>query len=115
MSNPVNQYAPNYHDISAMMELRAQANQNPGQNLRKVAEQFESIFVGMMLSSARESMVEGGLFDSSSLRTYQDMFDKQLSVNISTGQKGIGLADLIVKQLEKSQSMDVPVEGSDDV
>ena len=92
--------AANYHDVSGMADLRIRAEQDPGSALREVAEQFESIFVGMMLQSARDSTMEGGLFDSSSLRTYQDMFDKQLSVDISTGAKGMGLADMIVRQLE---------------
>ncbi len=106
MTDSIQQYTPSYHDISGMAEMRARANENPEENLRAVAEQFESIFVSMMLSAARDSMIEGGLFDSSSLKTYQDMFDKQLSVEISSGRNGIGLADLIVRQLDQSRDLE---------
>lgn len=87
-----------YHDIASMTALRARAEHDPNGSLREVAEQFESIFISMMLSTARESIVDGGLFNSGTLKTYQSMFDQEISVQLSKG-GGLGLADLIVQQL----------------
>jgi len=97
--------SPKYHDIAGMTELKARAEQNPDASLREVAQQFESIFVNMMLKSARQATMDGGLFSSSAIKTYESMFDQQLALTISSGRNGIGLADLIVKQLESSQRM----------
>lgn len=91
-----------YHDIAGMTELRGQAKADPDAAIREVASQFESMFLSMMLKSARDSMVEGGLFDSSGMSTYQDMFDKQIAVTVAS-QGGIGLADVITRQLQISR------------
>ncbi len=67
----------------------------------EVAKQFESIFLNMMLSSARETLQDGGLFNSSELKSYQQMFDQQASIDISE-RGGIGLAEIIARQLRFS-------------
>jgi len=63
-----------------------------------VAKQFESVFVGMMLKSMRQAKLADGIMDSSQSDFYRDMYDQQLSVHLA-GESGIGLADVIEKQL----------------
>ena len=85
-------------DIQGLASLRSQARLAPGAAISEVAGQFESLFVQMMLKSMRDATVDGGLFDSSQLDTYQQMFDQQISLELSQ-QGGIGLAEILVTQL----------------
>jgi peptidoglycan hydrolase FlgJ len=88
-----------YHDIARLNELKFKASDNAEASLLEVAKQFESIFLNMMLKTARSTIVEGGIFKSPQLKTYQQMFDQQASVDLSS-KGGIGLAEVIVRQLQ---------------
>jgi peptidoglycan hydrolase FlgJ len=87
-------------DLQGLESLKAASARAPTdpQTLRAVAQQFESLFIGMMLKSMREAKLGDGLFDSDQSRFYQDMFDQQLSVSLSQG-RGLGIADLLVRSL----------------
>jgi flagellar protein FlgJ len=87
-------------DFSGLDALRTASQQTPNdpKTLRAVAQQFESLFIGMMLKSMRDAKLGDGLFDSHETRFYQDMFDQQLAQTLSQG-RGLGLADLLVKSL----------------
>lgn len=104
----MNQTAAVYTDFSGLAALRQQARANPEQSLEKVAGQFESIFLQMMMKSMRDATVDGGLFDSEQLDLYQSMFDQQVALELSStrtesSRKSVlGLQDLIVKQLSPS-------------
>lgn len=88
-----------YNDFSSLDRLRARARRDPGKTLEKVAQQFESIFVKMMLDSMRDATFGDPLMGSEDGQFFQNMYDEQLSVEMSkTG--SIGLADVIVKQLK---------------
>ena len=87
-----------YTDFSAFTELKKGAREQSPEAIKKVARQFESLFVQMMLKSMRDTVPESELFGSKSEKMYQDMYDKQLSMQISNG-RGIGLASTIERQL----------------
>jgi peptidoglycan hydrolase FlgJ len=87
-------------DLQGLDGLKAASAQTPHdpQTLRAVAQQFESLFIGMMLKSMREAKLGDGLFDSDQSRFYQDMFDQQLSVSLTQG-RGLGIAELLIRSL----------------
>ncbi len=86
-------------DFTQYAQLRAAADRNDPEALRAVAGQFEALFLQTMLKSMRDASLAEPLFgDSDSLEMYEDMMDKQLAVEMASG-KGIGLADMIVRQL----------------
>jgi len=87
-----------YNDMSGFAEMRRNARDNPDVALRQVAEQFEAIFMQMMLKSMRSASMGNSLFDSDQSKMYQEMFDNQLSLSLSKG-KSNGLADILVRQL----------------
>ncbi|MGR9099968.1 MAG: flagellar assembly peptidoglycan hydrolase FlgJ [Gammaproteobacteria bacterium] len=87
-----------YTDLNGLTELKNQARNQSPEALKETARQFESIFLGMVLKSMREANLGEGLLDSDKTKFYQSMYDQQLSLHLA-GQSGIGLADLIVKQL----------------
>jgi flagellar protein FlgJ len=92
-----------YNDFGNLAKLRSQAGKDSPQALKEVAKQFEAIFIQMALKSMREASFGDSLFGSQQQDMYRDMFDKQLSVNLSNGQ-GIGLADTLVRQLKQDFS-----------
>ncbi len=100
----MNDIGSNYHDFSVFPQLRKDAAENSEEVLRPVAQQFESLFVQMMLKGMRDAVPEGGLFNNANLESYQQMHDSQLALSLSE-KGGIGLADTIVKQLSSDKKM----------
>jgi peptidoglycan hydrolase FlgJ len=85
-------------DPTTLAGLKREANAQTPEALRETARQFESLFTTMMLKSMRDATPGESLFGSDQQDFYQDMFDQQLSVQLSQG-KGLGLADMLVRQL----------------
>lgn len=82
--------------------LRLQAKQDNGkESVRAAAQQFESYFLQMMLRTMRQTLSQDGPFDSQETRMFSEMFDQQVAQNISQG-KGLGLADMLVQQMQLS-------------
>jgi flagellar protein FlgJ len=48
------------------------------QNLDKAAQQFESVFTGMMLKSMRQAKLADPLIDSKAMETFRDMSDQKV-------------------------------------
>ena len=92
-----------YTDLSGLSALKRDAKAQSPETIRKVAQQFESVFTKMVLSSMRQasSSVGDQVFGSDQQQFYQGMFDDQLSVELTKG-KGLGLADMLVQQLTRS-------------
>lgn len=98
MSSPINTAPSVYTDFNSLTELRGRVRDNDPEAVREVADQFEALFVQMMLKSMRDATEKGGLFDNDQSELYQGMFDKQISMEF-TGGKGIGFSDMLVNQL----------------
>jgi flagellar protein FlgJ len=90
-----------YADPQSTTALRSAARTQSPAALRETAKQFESLFTGMMLKSMRQATPKDTLMGSDQQDFYQDMFDQQLATQLSKG-KGLGLADMLVKQLMKT-------------
>lgn len=97
-------------DLGGLDSLRAQAQKDEKGALKKVAQQFEGIFVQMLMKSMRDA---NAVFQSDSplnsqyTQFYEQMRDQQLSVDLSD--KGVlGLADMMVQQLSPETSHFTP-------
>jgi peptidoglycan hydrolase FlgJ len=99
--------APAYTDIVGLSKLRRAAGNNDPRAIRTVAEQFEAMFTRMMLKSMRDAVGRDPMFGSDQEQMYQSMADDQLSIQLAKG-KGLGLADMLVRQLQK-----MGVKGAD--
>lgn len=88
-------------DVQSVGKLRLQAKQDPDAALKAVAQQFEGIFMNMMLKSMREATPKDGMFDSEQGNLFTQLFDQQLAQKLSSG-KGLGVADMLVRQLTRS-------------
>ena len=94
------------YDPSNMGNLRLAAKQDPHATLKAAAKQFEALMVNQMLKSMRESHAEDSVDDpysSQDTQTYQGLLDEQWSQQLTRG-RGIGLADMITRQLDKTQT-----------
>lgn len=79
--------------------MRSGAAQNDPEVLREVAGQFEALFLQTMLKNMREASLGDPLLgNSDQYEMYQSMMDQQLSMEMASG-KGIGLAEMLVRQL----------------
>lgn len=87
-------------DSNGLNNLRAAAKENSPEAIRETAKQFEAMFLNMMLKSMRDATPQESMFESDQTRTYTAMLDQQLSQTLS--QKGMGLADVLIRQLTKS-------------
>ena len=94
-----------YADFGALGELRGKAQRNDKSALRESAEQFEALFIQMMLKSMREAsnVMKSDMFKSHALETFEGMYDKELSMSMAK-RNALGFADLMVKQLSQTQT-----------
>jgi len=97
MANPLDTSAKLALDTQGLEQLRAQAKHSPDQALKAAAQQFESVFLNMMLKSMREATPQDGIFESEQTKMFTGMLDQQLAQSMSS--RGVGLADMMVKQL----------------
>ena len=70
-----------------------------GQDLKNVAEQFESIFVHQMLKQARQGKLAEGIFNSEAQDTFNNMLDIEYS-QILSKKNNFGIAEALIKQFE---------------
>lgn len=91
-----------YNDFQGLAALKHQAREDQAGSLDKVARQFESLFVQMMVKQMRQASFGGGILDSDHTRQYQDMYDQQLSLHLSES-GGMGIGDMLRRQLGQSQ------------
>ncbi len=91
-------------DLSGFAALRQQAQTDSKAALPVVAKQFESIFTEMMLKSMRDASFGDPLFDSHGSKAWQGLFDHQLSVSLSGQGHGLGIAEMLVRQLGGKQA-----------
>ncbi|TGB95066.1 flagellar assembly peptidoglycan hydrolase FlgJ [Escherichia sp. E2748] len=91
-------------DAQSLNDLKAKAGEDPAANIRPVARQVEGMFVQMMLKSMREALPKDGLFSSENTRLYTSMYDQQIAQQMTAG-KGLGLAEMMVKQMAPEQPL----------
>jgi flagellar protein FlgJ len=98
---PVN--TDNVNDMGQFVGLRAAARQQDPAALKAAARQFEALFTQQLFKSMRAAKVGDDLLGSDEGSMYQDMFDQQMAQHLSQG-RGLGIADLLVRQLQQSKA-----------
>ena len=101
-----------YTDFSGLQKLKASARAESPEAVKAVAKEFEASFVEMMLKSLRDASSGEGVMDGEGSRMYQDMFDKQIAVDIS--ERGdFGVAQVIESQLTKGKQKSAADTGDE--
>jgi flagellar protein FlgJ len=102
-------------DSRSLDALKRDAARDPRGAIKKAAQQFEALFMQMVLKSMREATPKSGMLDSSANEMYTGMLDQQIAGKIAAS--GTGLANMIAKQLTRhikgaaSQEPSVPVSA----
>ncbi len=65
--------------------------------LREAAQQFESLFVNLLMKSMRNTVVESDLIgNKGGMQTYRALLDEEMSKRAAGGANGLGIADMII-------------------
>lgn len=86
-------------DMNGFQRLQHNARVDPEAGVQGAAQQFEALFIQMMVKSMRDATPTSGLLDSRDTTFYQSMLDQQWSQVMAS--RGIGLADALVEQLQR--------------
>lgn len=116
-SLPTQKVKDSMFDAKALNQIKAMGREQDPQALKEVAKQFEALFVQQMLKSMRaanEVFAEDSYFNSSEMQFHQDMYDQQMSLELTRG-TGIGLADALYQQMLHAYGDQVPQSASADV
>ncbi|QHG66299.1 flagellar assembly peptidoglycan hydrolase FlgJ [Pseudomonas putida] len=98
-----------YTDLNRLSSLK-HGDRDSDANVRKVAQEFESLFISEMLKASRKAsdvLADDNPMNSETVKQYRDMYDQQLAVSMSREGGGIGLQDVLVRQLSKHKSTPV--------
>ena len=103
-----------YTDFSGLQNLRAKVsgNENTAESreaTKEVAKQFESLFLQMMLKTMRDATATGDSAESDQTRFYQEMFDKQIALDLASNEKGggLGIAAMLERDMGGSQQQNL--------
>jgi flagellar protein FlgJ len=87
-------------DAKALSALRQEAKTSPDKALGAASQQFEAVFLQMMLKAMRDATPQDGMLDSSATKMYTSMFDQQIAQTMA--KRGTGLAAVIERQLSRA-------------
>ena len=112
MSNAIDtSTSKSYMDFSGLGELRGKAQQNQDKALKESAQQFEGLFIQMMMKSMREANAPMKDEDNQSqaMETFEGMFDKEVSLQMA--QRGaLGVGAYMERAVKQQQS---PVQSTE--
>ena len=105
-STQINSAAKSYNDFTALGELRGKAQRNEAGAMRESAEQFEALFIQMMLKSMREasSAMKSDLLHNNAQETFEGMYDKEISMQMAK-RNALGFSDVVIKNLSQQKSV----------
>jgi Rod binding domain-containing protein len=96
-----------YLDFDGLGQLKGQARTDAKGAIRETAQQFEALFLQMMMKSMRESIVKSELSESTTMETFEGMFDKEVSVQLAS----ISTTAEILKQRQDPAAFNATVKG----
>lgn len=70
---------PSIFDTGGLAALKRQTKANDPAALKAAAQQFEALFLQMVLKSMRDASPREGLFDSEQTRLYESLLDQQMA------------------------------------
>lgn len=93
--------APTAVDLTGLEALRQRAAHDDPQAAADAAVQFEALFIGLMLKTARDASLGNGVGDGFDTRQYLDLMDQQVALEVARN-GGLGFGDALVKQLTRA-------------
>jgi len=89
-------------DFAGLNRLKGAARDRQDGAIRQTAQQFEALFIQMMLKSMREASFKCDLVESGAVETYEQMFDKEVAMAMAK-RSALGIADMVADQLQRQQ------------
>lgn len=89
-------------DVGDAQALKARATSGDPEALRSAARQFESLLVGQMLKTMREtrfSEEDDPMTGGDGVKLYRELLDQQWASKLAAG-RGLGFAEMMVKAME---------------
>ncbi|ALD15288.1 flagellar rod assembly protein FlgJ [Buchnera aphidicola (Aphis glycines)] len=102
MENHLSLFNITNYSAKLVDNLKYQVKNNPKKYALETAKQVESIFIHILLKSMRSSLTEENFLDNNQSRLYTEIYDEQISKELT--KKGIGLTNIILKQIEQKKS-----------
>lgn len=94
-------------DVNSLAQTKRLAKEDPRAAMKNAAQQFEAVFLQMVLKAMRDASPKEGMFDNEQSRLFQSMLDQQMAQTMSA-RGGTGLAALIEKQLARGLPPQAP-------
>lgn len=102
MNNQLSPFDVSNYNVRFVNELKYQIHNNPKKYNIEAAKKVEGIFIQILLKSMSNTLFKNNLFDNNQSRLYTDIYNQKISEKIS--QKGIGLTDIILKQIQTQKN-----------
>ena len=91
-------------------EQNGENDEKDDKKLRETCQEFESMFVNLMLKEMRKTIPESDFMPQSfATQTFEEMYDEEIAKSVSKG-KGIGIADAMYRQMSYQLSKQYKVE-----
>lgn len=94
-------------DAQASNDLRTQFQKDPKAGLHKAAQEFESMFLQIVLKNMRATVPQDGLMDSDETRFYTGMLDQQLAQDLAKNGT-LGFARMMEAQFNRALAGQIP-------
>lgn len=92
---------PSIFDLNSLTALKKGVKDADPKSLKAAAQQFEALFLQMVLKSMRDATPHEGPFDSEQGRLYESLLDQQLA-QVMASRGSTGLAAMIERQLSRN-------------
>lgn len=109
-------FRDNFTDLNSLDAIKQAGRKGDKLALREVARQFEAMFVQQMLKTMRATediFADGNFTQSSEMKFHRDLLDQQMSLEMTKG-RGMGLAEVLFRELDKSYGKLLPPAGNKD-
>jgi flagellar protein FlgJ len=85
-------------DVASLGDLKQRAARNDPKAVAEAAVQFEALFIGLMLKTARDASLGQGILDGADTQQYLELMDQQVALELARN-GGFGFGKLIEEQL----------------
>lgn len=98
---------PNVLDPHSLSAIKLQTRERTPEANKAVAQQFEAMFLQIVMKSMRDTVPTNSLTDNESSKMFQGLHDQQLA-QVMAQRGGLGLAAVIERQLNGTASLRPP-------
>lgn len=93
-----------YLDFTGLGRLRGKAHGDSASAAKEAGQQFEAMFIQMMLKAMREATPKSEFLRSNAMDTYEDLYDKEISMQMAK-RGALGIGDMLSRQTSNLQSV----------